>query len=160
MVSRVRCVDPLSTRTPPVTLNRGQGLDAAWREARSAREVADAEERLGAQAAARADGEWTQAVARLAELQAPERDISAITSDLAAAEGELASLCEGPDFNATQLAMEAARLQVASTLAALTAARDHHAKADKSATSMLRRLKPRWPTCRRNCAMSPPSPGV
>lgn len=120
---------------PAGDAEQGQGLDAAWREARSAREVADAEERLGAQAAARADGEWTQAVARLAELQAPERDISAITSDLAAAEGELASLCEGPDFNATQLAMEAARLQVASTLAALTAARDHHAKADKSATS-------------------------
>lgn len=114
---------------------QGQGLDAAWREARSTRDVADVEERQGAQAAARADGEWTQAVARLAELQAPERDISAITSDVAVAEGELASLREGLDLNVTQVTMDAARLQVASTLAALTAARDYHAKADKSAIS-------------------------
>lgn len=115
--------------------DEGQGLDAAWGQARSAREVADAEDRQGAQAAARADGEWAQAVARLAELQAPEGDISAIAADVTAAEGELASLRAGPDLNATLAALNAARSQVASTQAALTAARDNHAKADKSATS-------------------------
>jgi exonuclease SbcC len=113
----------------------GQGLDAAWRKARGAREEADVEERQGAQSAARADGEWTQAVAQLAELKAPERDISAITQDLSTAEGELVSLRAGSDLNATQAAVDATKSQVASTFAALTTARDHHAKADKSATS-------------------------
>ena len=113
----------------------GLGLDAAWREARGAREAADAEERIGAQAAARADGEWTQAVTRLAELQAPDRDVSAIMSDVNAAEGELVSLREGSDLNATQAALDAARTHVVSTLADLTAARDCHTTADKAATS-------------------------
>lgn len=110
-------------------------MDAAWRQARSAREAADAEERQGAQAAARADGEWTQAVARLAELRAPERDISAISADVSAAEEELAALRAGPDIGATQAAVDAAKLQLASTTAALAMAREHHATADKSATS-------------------------
>jgi exonuclease SbcC len=113
----------------------GQGLDAAWRQARSAREAADAEERQGAQAAARADGEWTQSVARLAELRAPERDISAITADISAVEEELAALRGGPDIGTTQVAIDAAKLQRASTAAALAVAREHHAAADKSATS-------------------------
>lgn len=113
----------------------GQGLDAAWRHARSAREAVDAEERQGAQAAARADGEWTQAVARLAELRAPERDISAITAEIAAANDELAALRAGPDVGTTQAAVDTAKLQLAATTDALAAARDQYAAADKSATS-------------------------
>ncbi|OYX33898.1 MAG: hypothetical protein B7Y99_06540 [Caulobacterales bacterium 32-69-10] len=113
----------------------GQGLDAAWRQARTAREAADADERQGAQAAARADGEWTQAVARLAELRAPERDISAITADISAVKDELATLRAGPDIGTTQAAVDAAKLQLAVTTAALAVARDHHAAADKSAMS-------------------------
>ncbi len=65
----------------------GIGLDAAWRQARSSREAADADERQGAQVAAKADGEWTQAVSTLATLKAPERDVAAITADIVAADG-------------------------------------------------------------------------
>ena len=113
----------------------GQGLDAAWRQARSTRETADAKERQGSEAAARADGVWTQAVARLSELQAPERDISAITADVSAAEDELAALRAGPDLAATQAAVDDAKSQLTSSTKALAAAREHHAKADKSASS-------------------------
>lgn len=113
----------------------GLGLDDAWREARARREAADTEERSAAEVAARADGEWAQAVARFAELQAPDRDVLAITSDLTDAEGELAALGEGSDLNAVQAALEAARTHLAATLVNLTAAREGHTSADKAASS-------------------------
>lgn len=113
----------------------GEGLDAAWREARAAREASDAEERSGAQAAARADGEWTQAVARLEGLRAPQRDLEEIHSAIVLAAGELASLRAGSDLQAAQAARRAAQDCAGATLGALTAARDLHADADKAATA-------------------------
>ena len=113
----------------------GLGLDAAWRQARSAREAADVDERQAAQVAARADGEWTQAVATLAALKAPERDVAAITADVVAAEEELEALQTGPDMATVQAAVDAAKLQLASTTSELAAARDQHVAADKAATS-------------------------
>lgn len=113
----------------------GLGLDAAWRQARSAREAADADERQAAQVAARADGEWTQAVSTLAALKAPERDVTAITADIAAAVEELEALQAGPDMPTGQAAVDTAKLHLASTTSALAAARDQHVAADKAATS-------------------------
>ena len=115
--------------------SEGLGLDAAWRQARSAREAADADERQGAQVAARADGEWTQAVSTLATLKAPEREVAAITVDIVAAEEELDALQAGPDMATVQAAVDAAKLQLASTTTALAAARDQHVAADKVAAS-------------------------
>jgi exonuclease SbcC len=114
---------------------QGLGLDAAWRQARSAREAADAGERQAAQVAARADGEWTQAVATLAALKAPERGVSAIAADVIAAEAELEALQTGPDMGTVQAAVDTAKLQLSSTTSALAAARDQHVAADKAATS-------------------------
>jgi exonuclease SbcC len=113
----------------------GLGLDAAWRQARGAREAADADERQGAQVAARADGEWAQAVSRLAALKAPERDVTAITADIVAADEELEALQAGPGMATVQAAVDAAKLHLASTTSALAAARDQHVAADKAATS-------------------------
>ncbi len=113
----------------------GLGLDAAWRQARSAREAADADERQAAQVAARADGEWTQAVSTLAALKAPVRDVTAITADIVAADEELQALQAGPDIAAAQAAVDAAKLHLASATSALAAARDQHVAADKAATS-------------------------
>jgi len=113
----------------------GLGLDAAWRQARSAREAADADERQAAQIAARADGEWTQAVSTLAALKAPERDVAAITADIAAADEELKALQAGPDMATVRTAVDTAKLHLASTTSALAAARDQHVAADKAATS-------------------------
>ncbi|KRB52842.1 AAA family ATPase [Phenylobacterium sp. Root700] len=113
----------------------GLGLDAAWRQARSAREAADADERQAAQVAARADGEWTQAVTTLAALKAPEWDVAAISANVLAAEEELEALHAGPDMAAVQAAVDTAKLQLASTTSALAAARDQHVAADKTATS-------------------------
>ncbi len=113
----------------------GLGLDAAWRQARSAREAADADERQAAQVAARADGEWTQAVSTLAALKVPERDVTAITVDIVAAVEELEVLQTGPDMATIHAAVDAAKLHLASTTSALAAARDQHVAADKAATS-------------------------
>ena len=120
---------------PASGVGEGLGLDAAWRQARSAREAADADERQAAQVAARADGEWTQAVSTLAALKAPERDIAGITADIVAAEDELEALQAGPDLVTVQAAVDAAKLHLASTTSALAAARDQHVAADKAATS-------------------------
>ena len=120
---------------PASGVGEGLGLDAAWRQARSAREAADADERQAAQVAARADGEWTQAVSTLAALKAPERDIAAITADIVAAENELEALQAGPDMATVQAAVDAAKLHLASRAATLAAARDQHVAADKAATS-------------------------
>jgi len=113
----------------------GLGLDAAWRQARSAREAADADERQGAQVAARADGEWTQAVSTLAALKAPERDVTAITADIIAADEELEALQARPGMATIQAAVDTAKLHLASTTSALAAARDRHVAADKAATA-------------------------
>ncbi|WP_269717185.1 AAA family ATPase [Caulobacter sp. NIBR2454] len=113
----------------------GLGLDAAWRQARNAREAADADERQAAQVAARADGEWTQAVSTLAALKAPERDVAAITADIVAAKDELEALQAGPDVATVQAAVDAAKLRLASETATLAAARDQHVAADKTVTS-------------------------
>lgn len=113
----------------------GLGLDAAWRQARSLREAADVDERQAAQVAARADGEWTQAVSTLAALKAPERDFAAITADIVAADEELEALHAGPDMATVHAAVDSAKLQLVSTTSALAAARDQHVAADKAATS-------------------------
>ena len=113
----------------------GLGLDAAWRQARSLREAADADERQAAQVAARADGEWTQAVSTLAALKAPERHVAAITADIVAADEELEALHAGPDMTTVQAAVDSAKLHLASTTSALAAVRDQHAEADKAAMS-------------------------
>jgi exonuclease SbcC len=111
------------------------GLDDAWRQARSDREAADADERQAAQVAARADGEWTQAVATLTALKMPERDVAAITADVVASEAELEALQTGPDLATVKATVETTKLQLTSTTSALAAARDQHAAADKAATS-------------------------
>jgi exonuclease SbcC len=125
---------------PAGVAGEGLGLDAAWRQAREAREVADADERRAAQVAARADGEWTQAVSILAALKAPERDLAAITADIVAADEELEALQAGPDMASVQGAVDTAKLRLAATSSALAAARDQHAAADKAASSAVAAL--------------------
>lgn len=115
--------------------DHGQDLDAAWRQAREARDAADAEERAGAQAVARADGEWTQGVALLAALQTPGRDTAGIDAEIGAAETELATLRAGPGPDASQAALDQAQAQMAAAAATLARAREDYAQADKSATS-------------------------
>jgi exonuclease SbcC len=128
------CGSPEHPR-PAGDADHGQGLDAAWREARRRVELADAEERQGAQMAARADGEWSQAVARLSEIPTPEWEVAAIEADLAAVEAELAGLGEPPDLDATAATVDAKKVGVDSALKELASVRSRHADADKAATS-------------------------
>jgi exonuclease SbcC len=120
---------------PAVGDTQGQGLDRAWRDARVAWDIADAAERTGSETAARADGEWVQAVARLQELATPERDLPTIKGELARAELELETLRADCDIRAAQAEVDLARAALSVTVAALTAARDAHMAADKTAAS-------------------------
>lgn len=113
----------------------GLGLDAVWRQARSAREAADADERQAGQVAARADGEWTQAVTTLAALKVPERDVAAITADVLAAEEDLRVLQTSPDIATVKATVDTAKRHLDSTTSALASTRDQHVAADKAATS-------------------------
>lgn len=111
------------------------GLDSVWRAARSARESADAQERAASEAAARAEGEWSQAVALLAHQMLPMREAEAISKDLDDADERLSELRQNSDLEGSLAATSEAQEALAATLAAVTAAREVHVMAERAASS-------------------------
>ena len=113
----------------------GQGLDAQWRSARQLAEAADTHERSAAQVASRAEGEWAQAAARLAETPRPDRSLEDIEADVTSAEADLAALGPSADLDSSALAVETTKARHDEAVRAVEAARTKFAEADRAAAS-------------------------